>query len=183
MGDLPEPKYHTAMSDGSEKIPVMTKIYETLGRKTYKRELQALQGEGEVRPPVPSQHPQAVGEGEDSVGTGAVTQPCLHTLPALDPPPPTPRNQPLDILQAVKRSPTFWAMWLGRQGGTLQSEAAATQPRLLRGLRQCAVLLRASNCQPAVRGVGEGNSGSSGLCVDVWWPRAPAAAVLPRHVP
>ncbi|KAL3991382.1 ubiquilin-like protein [Sarotherodon galilaeus] len=36
MGDLPEPKYHTAISDGSEKIP------------TYKRELQALQGEGEV---------------------------------------------------------------------------------------------------------------------------------------
>lgn len=49
MGDLPEPKYHTAMSDGSEKIPVMTKIYETLGKKTYKKELQALQGEGEVR--------------------------------------------------------------------------------------------------------------------------------------
>ncbi|XP_051512450.1 unconventional myosin-VIIa isoform X1 [Myxocyprinus asiaticus] len=47
MGDLPEPKYHTAISDGSEKIPVMTKIYETLGKKTYKRELQALQGEGE----------------------------------------------------------------------------------------------------------------------------------------
>uniref|UniRef100_A0A7N8XXN1 Myosin VIIAa n=1 Tax=Mastacembelus armatus TaxID=205130 RepID=A0A7N8XXN1_9TELE len=40
MGDLPEPKYHTALSDGSEKIPVMTKIYETLGKKTYKRELQ-----------------------------------------------------------------------------------------------------------------------------------------------
>uniref|UniRef100_A0AAQ5YS72 Myosin VIIAa n=1 Tax=Amphiprion ocellaris TaxID=80972 RepID=A0AAQ5YS72_AMPOC len=40
MGDLPEPKYHTAISDGSEKIPVMTKIYETLGKKTYKRELQ-----------------------------------------------------------------------------------------------------------------------------------------------
>ena len=59
MGDLPEPKYHTAMSDGSEKIPVMTKIYETLGKKTYKRELQVLQGEGEVRPrcprPCPSQ--------------------------------------------------------------------------------------------------------------------------------
>lgn len=53
MGDLPEPKYHTAMSDGSEKIPVMTKIYETLGKKTYKRELQALQGEGEVRPRSP----------------------------------------------------------------------------------------------------------------------------------
>lgn len=49
MGDLPEPKYHTAISDGSEKIPVMTKIYETLGKKTYKRELQALQGEAEVR--------------------------------------------------------------------------------------------------------------------------------------
>ncbi|KAM6157817.1 unconventional myosin-VIIa isoform 1-T1 [Rhynchocyon petersi] len=49
MGDLPEPKYHTAMSDGSEKIPVMTKIYETLGKKTYKRELQALQSEGEAQ--------------------------------------------------------------------------------------------------------------------------------------
>ncbi|XP_072118705.1 myosin VIIAa isoform X1 [Mobula birostris] len=47
MGDLPEPKYHTAISDGSEKIPVMTKIYETLGKKTYKRELQALQSDGE----------------------------------------------------------------------------------------------------------------------------------------
>ncbi|XP_063162023.1 unconventional myosin-VIIa isoform X2 [Candoia aspera] len=47
MGDLPEPKYHTAMSNGSEKIPVMTKIYETLGKKTYKKELQALQSEGE----------------------------------------------------------------------------------------------------------------------------------------
>ncbi|KAL7983051.1 hypothetical protein Chor_010393 [Crotalus horridus] len=42
------PKYHTAMSDGSEKIPVMTKIYETLGKKSYKKELQALQSEGEV---------------------------------------------------------------------------------------------------------------------------------------
>uniref|UniRef100_A0A8C6FF78 Myosin VIIA n=1 Tax=Moschus moschiferus TaxID=68415 RepID=A0A8C6FF78_MOSMO len=51
MGDLPEPRYHTAMSDGSEKIPVMTKIYETLGKKTYKRELQALQGEGEAQLP------------------------------------------------------------------------------------------------------------------------------------
>ncbi|XP_061537094.1 unconventional myosin-VIIa-like isoform X7 [Phycodurus eques] len=48
MGDLPEPKYHTAISDGSEKIPVMTKIYETLGKKTYKRELQALQAEAET---------------------------------------------------------------------------------------------------------------------------------------
>ncbi|XP_038617745.1 unconventional myosin-VIIa [Tachyglossus aculeatus] len=51
MGDLPEPRYHTAMSDGSEKIPVMTKIYETLGKKTYKRELQVLQGEGEAGHP------------------------------------------------------------------------------------------------------------------------------------
>ncbi|XP_061684467.1 myosin VIIAa isoform X5 [Syngnathoides biaculeatus] len=50
MGDLPEPKYHTAISDGSEKIPVMTKIYETLGKKTYKRELQALQAEAETPP-------------------------------------------------------------------------------------------------------------------------------------
>lgn len=49
MGDLPEPKYHTAITDGSEKIPVMTKIYETLGKRTYKRELQELQVEGEVR--------------------------------------------------------------------------------------------------------------------------------------
>uniref|UniRef100_A0A4W5M887 Myosin VIIAa n=1 Tax=Hucho hucho TaxID=62062 RepID=A0A4W5M887_9TELE len=49
MGDLPEPKYHMAITVGTEKIPVMTKIYETLGKKTYKRELQALQGEGEVR--------------------------------------------------------------------------------------------------------------------------------------
>uniref|UniRef100_A0A674E5X1 Unconventional myosin-VIIa-like n=1 Tax=Salmo trutta TaxID=8032 RepID=A0A674E5X1_SALTR len=50
MGDLPEPKYHIAISDGSEKIPVMTKIYETLGKRTYKRELQELQTvEGEVR--------------------------------------------------------------------------------------------------------------------------------------
>uniref|UniRef100_A0AAR2LT24 Myosin VIIAb n=1 Tax=Pygocentrus nattereri TaxID=42514 RepID=A0AAR2LT24_PYGNA len=48
MGDLPEPKYQISVSDGSEKIPVMTKIYETLGKRTYKRELQALQGEEEV---------------------------------------------------------------------------------------------------------------------------------------
>ncbi|XP_038844411.1 unconventional myosin-VIIa-like [Salvelinus namaycush] len=43
MGDLPEPKYHIAISDGSEKIPVMTKIYETLSKRTYKRDLQELQ--------------------------------------------------------------------------------------------------------------------------------------------
>uniref|UniRef100_A0A4W4E2S9 Myosin VIIAb n=1 Tax=Electrophorus electricus TaxID=8005 RepID=A0A4W4E2S9_ELEEL len=47
MGDLPEPKYQISISDGSEKIPVMTKIYETLGKRTYKTELQALQGKDE----------------------------------------------------------------------------------------------------------------------------------------
>uniref|UniRef100_A0A8C2G9D7 Myosin VIIAb n=1 Tax=Cyprinus carpio TaxID=7962 RepID=A0A8C2G9D7_CYPCA len=47
MGDLPEPKYHISISKGSEKIPVMTKIYETLGKRTYKRELQALQVDDE----------------------------------------------------------------------------------------------------------------------------------------
>lgn len=60
MGDLPEPKYHMAISDGSEKIPVMTKIYETLGKKTYKRELQALQGEGEVRTSGGDEHTQTL---------------------------------------------------------------------------------------------------------------------------
>uniref|UniRef100_A0A669BHT1 Myosin VIIAb n=1 Tax=Oreochromis niloticus TaxID=8128 RepID=A0A669BHT1_ORENI len=49
MGDLPEPKCPMVINDGSEKIPVMTKIYETLGKRTYKRELQELQVEGEVR--------------------------------------------------------------------------------------------------------------------------------------
>ncbi|KTG38473.1 hypothetical protein cypCar_00030847 [Cyprinus carpio] len=40
MGDLPEPKYHTpSVTDSLEKIPVQTKVYETLGKKTYKREL------------------------------------------------------------------------------------------------------------------------------------------------
>nr|XP_054590278.1 unconventional myosin-VIIa isoform X2 [Nothobranchius furzeri] len=47
MGDLSEPKYQMVLNDGSEKIPVMTKIYETLGKRTYKRELQELQVEGE----------------------------------------------------------------------------------------------------------------------------------------
>nr|XP_043897586.1 unconventional myosin-VIIa-like isoform X4 [Solea senegalensis] len=47
MGDLSEPKCPMVINDGSEKIPVMTKIYETLGKRTYKRELQELQVEGE----------------------------------------------------------------------------------------------------------------------------------------
>ncbi|KAJ8386623.1 hypothetical protein AAFF_G00168550 [Aldrovandia affinis] len=47
MGDLPEPKYQMPINDGSEKIPVMTKIYETLSKRTYKRDLQAMQVEGE----------------------------------------------------------------------------------------------------------------------------------------
>lgn len=49
MGDLAEPKCQLVINDGSEKIPVMTKIYETLGKRTYKRELQELQVEAEVR--------------------------------------------------------------------------------------------------------------------------------------
>uniref|UniRef100_A0A3Q2Y3T3 Myosin VIIA n=1 Tax=Hippocampus comes TaxID=109280 RepID=A0A3Q2Y3T3_HIPCM len=48
MGDLPEPKCQLVLNDGSEKIPVMTKIYETLGKRTYKRELQELQFDAEV---------------------------------------------------------------------------------------------------------------------------------------
>ncbi|CAL8268110.1 unnamed protein product [Merluccius merluccius] len=47
MGDLPEPKCPVSIHDGSEKIPVMTKIYETLGKRSYKRELQELRVEGE----------------------------------------------------------------------------------------------------------------------------------------
>ncbi|KAJ3589043.1 hypothetical protein NHX12_009891 [Muraenolepis orangiensis] len=47
-GDLPEPRCPVALQDGSEKVPVMTKIYETLGKRTYKRELQDLRVEGEV---------------------------------------------------------------------------------------------------------------------------------------
>lgn len=52
MGDLAEPKCQMVINDGSEKIPVMTKIYETLGKRTYKRELQELQVEAEVRMPL-----------------------------------------------------------------------------------------------------------------------------------
>ncbi|XP_072303122.1 unconventional myosin-VIIa-like [Eucyclogobius newberryi] len=48
MGDLPEPQCHLVINDGSEKIPVMTKIYETLGRRSYKKELQELQVEEEL---------------------------------------------------------------------------------------------------------------------------------------
>lgn len=48
MGDMPEPKYQISLSDGSEKIPVMTKIYETLGKRSYKRDQQALQRADEV---------------------------------------------------------------------------------------------------------------------------------------
>ncbi|KAF7647830.1 hypothetical protein LDENG_00165850 [Lucifuga dentata] len=47
MVDLPEPKCQMVINDGSEKIPVMTKIYETLGKRTYKKELQELQVEEE----------------------------------------------------------------------------------------------------------------------------------------
>ncbi|XP_055004260.1 unconventional myosin-VIIa-like [Boleophthalmus pectinirostris] len=54
MGDLPEPKCQLVLNDGSEKIPVMTKIYETLGKRSYKRELQELQVEDELTSPVSS---------------------------------------------------------------------------------------------------------------------------------
>uniref|UniRef100_A0A3Q3QP69 Myosin VIIAb n=1 Tax=Monopterus albus TaxID=43700 RepID=A0A3Q3QP69_MONAL len=47
MGDFPEPKCQLVINDGSEKVPVMTKIYETLGKRTYKKEMQELQVEGE----------------------------------------------------------------------------------------------------------------------------------------
>ncbi|ELT99384.1 hypothetical protein CAPTEDRAFT_226057 [Capitella teleta] len=46
MGDLPEPKYHTAMTDTRDKTPVMTKIYSTLGRKFNKQDLADAQRMG-----------------------------------------------------------------------------------------------------------------------------------------
>jgi len=46
MGDLPEPKYHTAMSDVKDNTPVMTKIYSTLGRKFNKKDLEDAQRMG-----------------------------------------------------------------------------------------------------------------------------------------
>ena len=67
MGDLPEPKYQLAISDGSDKIPVMTKIYETLGKRTYKRELQELKETTEVR------ELQGGAEEWNDAGTGPTT--------------------------------------------------------------------------------------------------------------
>lgn len=107
MGDLPEPKYHTAMSDGSEKIPVMTKIYETLGKKTYKRELQALQGEGEVRlschPPtlVPPCPPRPVGRA------------------AWHPQGPQQKEHPEDCLCLTSLTPTLLCLLVGTNMYTL----------------------------------------------------------------
>ncbi len=46
MGDLPEPKYHTSMSDVKDNTPVMTKIYSTLGRKFNKKDLEDAQRMG-----------------------------------------------------------------------------------------------------------------------------------------
>ncbi|XP_066268057.1 unconventional myosin-VIIa-like isoform X2 [Branchiostoma lanceolatum] len=45
MGDLPEPKWMTSNSEAQDNTPVMTKIYETLGKKSglYKKELQDIQ--------------------------------------------------------------------------------------------------------------------------------------------
>lgn len=46
MGDLPEPKYHTAMAEAKDTTPVMTKIYSTLGRKFNKKDLEEAQRMG-----------------------------------------------------------------------------------------------------------------------------------------
>ncbi|XP_025078690.1 myosin-VIIa-like isoform X2 [Pomacea canaliculata] len=47
MGDLPEPKYHTAMAETKDSTPVMTKIYSTLGRKFNKKDLDDAMKMGE----------------------------------------------------------------------------------------------------------------------------------------
>ncbi|XP_074658425.1 myosin-VIIa-like [Tubulanus polymorphus] len=47
MGDLPEPKYHTSMTDARDNTPVMTKIYSTLGRRFNKKDLEEAQRMGE----------------------------------------------------------------------------------------------------------------------------------------
>ncbi|CAH1781656.1 unnamed protein product [Owenia fusiformis] len=57
MGDLPEPKYHTSMSDSKDTTPVMTKIYSTLGRKFNKKDLEEAQRMGtelEKEPTLPA---------------------------------------------------------------------------------------------------------------------------------
>ncbi|KAK2154842.1 hypothetical protein LSH36_256g06087 [Paralvinella palmiformis] len=46
MGDLPEPKYHTSMSDNQERQAIMTKIYATLGRRFSKRDIEEAQKMG-----------------------------------------------------------------------------------------------------------------------------------------
>nr|ASM47588.1 myosin VIIa [Leptochiton asellus] len=46
MGDLPEPKYHTSMSETRDTTPVMTKIYSTLGRRFNKKDLEDAQKMG-----------------------------------------------------------------------------------------------------------------------------------------
>ncbi|XP_041355506.1 myosin-VIIa-like isoform X2 [Gigantopelta aegis] len=47
MGDLPEPKYHTAMAETRDNTPVMSKIYSTLGRKFNKKDLEEAMRLGE----------------------------------------------------------------------------------------------------------------------------------------
>ncbi|XP_046338016.2 myosin-VIIa-like isoform X1 [Haliotis rufescens] len=47
MGDLPEPKYHTAMAESRDTTPVMSKIYSTLGRKFNKKDLEEAMKMGE----------------------------------------------------------------------------------------------------------------------------------------
>ena len=46
MGDLPEPKYMSAVTDSRDTTPVMTKIYSTLGRKFNKKDLEEAQQMG-----------------------------------------------------------------------------------------------------------------------------------------
>jgi myosin-7 len=56
MGDLPEPKYHTTLTDAKDNTPVMTRIYSTLGRKFNKKDLEDAQRMGvelEKEPMVP----------------------------------------------------------------------------------------------------------------------------------
>ncbi|XP_035827560.1 myosin-VIIa [Aplysia californica] len=47
MSDLPEPRYHTSMSETKDSTPVMTKIYSTLGRKFNKKDLEEAMRMGE----------------------------------------------------------------------------------------------------------------------------------------
>ncbi|KAH9525796.1 hypothetical protein Btru_002385, partial [Bulinus truncatus] len=47
MSDLPEPRYHSSVTDTKDSTPVMTKIYSTLGRKFSKKDLEEAMKMGE----------------------------------------------------------------------------------------------------------------------------------------